>query len=146
MLRQAESKSSAETSNTQTLATEPFDLNSFLKVWKEMMEAEASKKRASLAAALLLYAPEIKPDGTTVMIFVSNSAQKEFIEKYHLLRLISTARTMLNNSKLDIIIEVHPDPEGVVKGPFTPVEKGEHLLKGNEELVNLKKDLDLDIK
>lgn len=146
MLRHAESMSSSASESNNDKAAEAFDIDKFSAAWKEIMAAEAAKKRTMLANALLLYPPEIQPDGTTVVIYVSNFSQKDWIEKNNLNRLIAVTRERLNNYGIILRLEVHPTEGGTAKGPFTPLEKGEYLLKNNEELENLKKDLDLDIK
>ncbi len=137
---------SSETIKTTTVVTkeEPFDLSALTSVWNRLAEQEKEKNRPGIATALRQYTPEIKEDGTSVLFFVSNSAQKEWIEKNCLVRITAYVKAELNNDNITIDVEVVPADEDNSKKFLSASEKAQFMINSNEELKELQKDLELD--
>lgn len=144
MLRSA--SESSETLKNANIATkdDPFDLSALTTVWNRLAEQEKEKNRPGIATALKQYTPEIKEDGTSVLFFVSNSAQKEWIEKNCLVRITAFVKENLNNDKITIDVEVVPAEEDNSKKFLSASEKAQFMINSNEELKELQKDLELD--
>lgn len=145
MLKKAEYKSSKAASAVKSIEDKEFTTDDFNSAWKELIEREKNSGKKVLAATLLQYSPEI--DENIITFYVSNAAQKQWVEEKRLLKMITFIREKLQNSKINMQVDVAPAIEGELSNlMLTPTQKGEMLLKSDEELRELKKDLDLDIK
>ena len=97
-----------------------------------------------LATAIKQTAPILKEDGTTVVFKVGNSAQQSWIEKNSLPQLIGFLQKELNNGDIKLIVEVMEVAQQK-KVPYTVYEKADQMKKNYQEVVEIVKDLDLDI-
>ena len=118
------------------------------KSWEAMAQDERTNNRASLASAIMLKKPELKEDNHTVIFYVSNSAQKSWIEKVCLIRLNAFLCNHLQNSKIRLLVEITTSTEDndAAPVPHMPTEKAKVLLSQNEELKKLSNELQLDVK
>jgi hypothetical protein len=125
----------------------PFTMEEFMVAWKELIEGEKEAKRTSLAITLEQYTPILLEDGLTVEFYVSNDAQKGWIEEKRLLKMISQMRGKLHNKKMNLKVEVKESPVGDNSPKlYTNRDKGEFLLKEHEAVRDLAQKLELDIK
>lgn len=124
-------------------AENDFDEAKLEEIWKLMAQNE---KLPRLSTAINEAKPEVLDDKTSILFHVGNSAQKEWIERNALGRMEGFLQNSLNNRKIKLYITVKENTEDDKKKHFTPVEKANFLLSQNEELRNLKNDLDLDVK
>lgn len=124
-------------------AVEPVTIEKLNAVWGRMADTQSQYPR--LATAIRQTAPELKEDNTTVVFRVGNSAQQSWIEKNSLPVLTGFLQRELKNGEIKLVVEVVEVARQEMK-PYTPYEKADRLRKNYPELVNLEKDLDLDIK
>ena len=122
---------------------EPITYENLLVAWEKMANSQTQYPR--LATAIKQTKPELKEDNTTIIFKVGNSAQQSWIEKNSLPSLIAFLQKELKNSNLNMKVEIVEVAEQEKK-LYMPHEKAEFLLKNNPELVELRKDLDLEIK
>lgn len=111
--------------------------------WQKLAQDKGNPPR--LASAVPNMNPHILDDGTTIEFYVENASQKNWMEKNKLFQYMSFLRKELSNSKIQLTIKIKEIPKEERK-LYMPQEKAEYLLKNNPELVNLSKDLDLEIK
>ncbi len=123
-------------------AMEPVTIEKLNAVWGKMADTQSQYPR--LATAIRQTAPELRDD-TTVVFKVGNSAQQSWIEKNSLPVLTGFLQRELRNGEIKLVVEVIEVAQQERK-PYTPYEKADRLRKNYPELVNLEKDLDLDIK
>lgn len=124
-------------------ATEPVTIEKLNAVWGKMADTQSQYPR--LASAIRQTAPELRDNNTTVVFKVGNSAQQSWIEKNSLPVLTGFLQRELRNGGIKLVVEVIEVAQQERK-PYTPYEKADRLRKNYPELVNLEKDLDLDIK
>ena len=110
--------------------------------WTKMAETQNQYPR--LATAIKQTEPVLKEDGLTVVFKVGNSAQQSWIEKNSLPKLIGFLQKELNNGDVMIKVEVMEAAQQK-KVPYTAYEKAEQMRRNYPEVVELTKDLDLDI-
>ena len=148
MLMKAEKRAQGIEVVTETESGEkPFTMEEFMVAWKELIEGEKEAKRTSLAITLEQYTPILLEDGLTVEFYVSNDAQKGWIEEKRLLKMISQMRGKLQNKKMNLKVEVKESPVGDNSPKlYTNRDKGEFLLKEHEAVRDLAQKLELDIK
>lgn len=125
---------------------EPLSEESVLSAWRDLAEEERSASRASLASAMLHHSLGIDIPNATVTFHVSNDAQRDWIREKAHQRLESGLRMKLRNRNVKLMIQTIVT-EGARKSPrpYMPTEKAKALLAGNEELREMKAELDLDI-
>lgn len=106
-----------------------------------------SSGRSALATAMLLHSPGIDIENAVLTFFVSNSAQQEWIREKAIMRMESTLRKDLCNSKVKIEVQIYESPSGQKDAtPYMPVDKAKFLVSKQPELNELVKDLELDVK
>ena len=123
-------------------ATEPVTMERLMVAWTKM--AETQSKYPRLVTAIKQTKPLLKEDGTTVVFKVGNSAQQSWIEKNSLPQLIGFLQKELANGDIKIVVEVI-EVEQQSKVPYTAYEKADQMRRNYPEVVELIKDLDLDI-
>lgn len=111
--------------------------------WQKLAQDTSNPPR--LASAVKKMNPHILDDGITIEFFVENAAQKSWMEKNKLYQYMAFLQKELSNSKIQLTVKIKEIPQQERK-LYMPQEKAEYLLKNNPELVNLSKDLDLEIK
>lgn len=122
--------------------TEPVTLERLKVAWTKM--AETQSKYPRLVTAIKQTEPLLKEDGTTVVFKVGNSAQQSWIEKNSLPQLIGFLQKELENGDIKIVVEVIEVVQQS-KVPYTAYEKADQMRRNYPEVVELTKDLDLDI-
>ena len=85
-------------------------------------------------------------DSKMVVFQVVNEAQKDWVESKLLHDLEGNFRNILGSLKVYVRVEVAPDDSPQEKVPYMPGEQAGALMKENEEVKKLVKDLGLDIK
>ena len=112
--------------------------------WAGLSESYSDKPR--LANALNNAGLEIsREDGRLTVVFsVTNEAQKKWIEERMLRELESRFGSMLHCPRLRLEAAVSPEGEQP-EVKYLPSEKAEDLMRQNDEVKNLVKDLSLDV-
>ena len=112
--------------------------------WARLSESYSDKPR--LANALNNAGLEIsREEGRLTVVFsVTNEAQKKWIEERMLRELESRFGSMLHCSRLRLEAAVSPEGEQP-EVKYLPSEKAEDLMRQNDEVKNLVKDLSLDV-
>jgi hypothetical protein len=150
MLKKAEQRAQGidvSANPSETTGERPFTMDEFMVAWKELIEGERGAGRTSLAVTLEQYAPIILEDGLTVEFYVSNDAQKGWIEEKRLLKMISWMRGKLQNKRMNLKVEVAASSDDDTSPKlYTNRDKGEFLLKEHESVRELAQKLELDIK
>ena len=113
--------------------------------WREMAGSYSSKPR--LASMLSSGNINLSEDGgvKVVEFFVTNEAQKQWIEEKMLRELENKLRELVGCPKVNVIISVTPVEEGEKK-PYMPEEKARDLMERNPEVRAFVADLGLDTK
>lgn len=150
MLKQAQEKvdnpnGQAEPSHQDS----SFDLERFNAVWKKLAELEIKAGRKVMGTTLLQYPLNIDQDKYCVTFFVGNSAQQAWIKEKCLNRFTDFVRKETGNHKIYLEIGIYDagkDNEGDKKELYMPTQKAAFMLDNNEELKELKNDLDLHLK
>ena len=89
---------------------------------------------------------EAGEDAKTVTFRVVNEAQKEWVESKLLHDLEGRYRTLVDSLKVYLRVAVVPDEAVEEKKAYMPSEQVGVLMKENDEVKNLVKELGLDIK
>lgn len=125
------------------IADKPLVQSELDVAWQKLAQDTSNPPR--LASAVKKMNPHILDDGITIVFFVENAAQKSWMEKNKLYQYMAFLQKELSNSKIQLTVKIKEIPQQERK-LYMPQEKAEYLLKNNPELVNLSKDLDLEIK
>ena len=114
--------------------------------WPGLAQMYSDKPRlASMLTTTTLDMAET--DGfKTVTFRVVNDAQKEWVESKLLHELEGNFRKVVGSAKVYLRVAVAPDDGPQEKKIYMPSEQATELMKNNEEVKNLVKDLELDIK
>ena len=113
--------------------------------WKKLPEQYLSRPRLySTLSTTKLNVKEM--DGYKLLEFyVMNLAQKTWVEQELLRELEDKLQKSLGTKRVRLAVEVIPE-EKVEKKIYMPEDKAKAMMAGNEEIRNLVKDLDLDVK
>lgn len=113
--------------------------------WQKLPEQYRSRPRLySTLATTKLNVKEM--DGYKLLEFyVMNLAQKNWVEQELLRELEVKLQKSLGTKRVRLAVEVIPE-EKVEKKIYMPEDKAKAMMAGNEEIRNLVKDLDLDVK
>lgn len=113
--------------------------------WQKLPEQYRSRPRLySTLATTKLNVKEM--DGYKLLEFyVMNLAQKTWVEQELLRELEDKLQKSLGTKLVRLAVEVIPE-EKVEKKIYMPEDKAKAMMAGNEEIRNLVKDLDLDVK
>lgn len=84
-------------------------------------------------------------DNLTIIFTVSNSAQQSWIEKNSQIALTDFLKKELSNNNVKLTIKVKKTEESENK-LYMPQQQAEFLMNNNNELRELRKDLDLELK
>ena len=86
-------------------------------------------------------------DESKMVVFrVVNEAQKDWVESKLLHDLEGNFRSIMGSMKVYVRVEVAPDDSPQEKKIYMPSEQAEALMAQNDEVKNLVKDFELDIK
>lgn len=113
--------------------------------WQKLPEQYRSRPRLySTLATTKLNVKEM--DGYKLLEFyVMNLAQKTWVEQELLRELEEKLQKSLGTKRVRLAVEVIPE-EKVEKKIYMPEDKAKAMMAGNDEIRNLVKDLDLDVK
>ena len=133
----------AETQSTQSSSI-PDDEVLKLK-WKDLAAIYASKPRLfnTLNSSTLEFT--LQDEAKYVIFNVLNTAQKEWIESKLLHELERNFRNITGSDRIYLKVAVLPDSE-TGQTIYMPSEQARDLMSKNEEVKNLIKDFDLDVK
>ena len=114
--------------------------------WPELAKIYSDKPR--LASMLTTTTLDItESDGfKTVTFKVVNDAQKDWVESKLLHELEGNFRKVVGSAKVYLRVAVAPDDSPQEKKIYMPSDQAAELMKQNEQVKNLVKDLELDIK
>ena len=114
--------------------------------WPELAKMYGDKPRlASMLTTTTLDMSEA--DGFKTVVFrVVNDAQKDWVESKLLHELEGNFRKVVGSVKVYLRVAVAPDDAPHEKKLYMPGDQAEALMKENEQVKNLVKDLELDIK
>jgi DNA polymerase III subunit gamma/tau len=138
-------KESASASSGSELSDSIPDDNSIMMQWRRLPEEYTDRPR--LAGTLATSKVNIiQKDGyKQVDFFVLNLAQKKWVVDVLLKELEGKLQQALRSSKVRLNVEVIPE-EKVEKKIYMPQDKAKVMMSSNEEIQNLVKDFDLDVK
>lgn len=142
ILKKAQSNASV-VEDTVAVADHPITEEALGQAWLKMAESQTAYPR--LGSTIKQSKPELESDGSTIIFYVSNSAQQVWIEKNSLLSLTGFLQKELKNKSVKLVIKVK-EVAHQEKKLYMPQEKAEFLLKNYPEMRELQKDLDLDVK
>ena len=114
--------------------------------WPELARMYSDKPRlASMLTTTTLEMSEA--DGfKTVVFFVVNDAQKDWVESKLLHELEGNFRKVVGSAKVYLRVAVSVDDTPEEKKIYMPSDQAAELMRQNEQVKNLVKDLELDIK
>ena len=114
--------------------------------WPELAKFYSDKPRlASMLTSTTIKISDSE-DSKTVTFRVVNDAQKDWVESKLLHELEGNYRKIVGSMKVYLRVTVTPDDAPEQKKIYMPSEQATELMKNNEEVKNLVKDLELDIK
>ncbi len=114
--------------------------------WPELCNVYAGKARLlSLLTSTTLRIVE-DGDSRTVIFNAVNESQKNWIESNLLHNLEGNFRKILRSEKVFLRVELLPDTTPQEKKAYMPSDQAKELMAANDEVKNLVKDLELDIK
>ncbi len=114
--------------------------------WPELAKLYADKPRlASMLTSTTLHI--VEAEGAKTVIFrVVNDAQKDWVESKLLHELEGSFRRIVGSMKVYLRVSVMPDDAPEQKKIYMPSDQAKELMASNEEVKNLVKDFELDIK
>ena len=135
----------AEAAAARTEDTVPSD-EAVKAKWPELARMYSDKPRlASMLTTTTLEMSEA--DGfKTVVFFVVNDAQKDWVESKLLHELEGNFRKVVGSAKVYLRVAVSVDDTPEEKKIYMPSDQAAELMRQNEQVKNLVKDLELDIK
>ena len=114
--------------------------------WPELASFYSDKPRLASMLTSTTIKIEESEDAKTVIFRVVNDAQKDWVESKLLHELEGNYRKIVGSMKVYLRVTVTPDDAPEQKKIYMPSEQATELMKNNEEVKNLVKDLELDIK
>ena len=114
--------------------------------WPELAQVYSDKPRLASMLSSSSLTIEAGEDAKTVTFRVVNEAQKEWVESKLLHDLEGRYRTLVDSLKVYLRVAVVPDETVEEKKAYMPSEQVGVLMKENDEVKNLVKELGLDIK
>ena len=114
--------------------------------WPELAKIYSDKPRLASMLSSSSLTIEAVEDTKTVTFRVVNEAQKEWVESKLLHDLEGRYRTLVGSLKVSLRVAVVPDDAVQEKKAYMPSEQAGVLMKEDDEVKNLVKDLGLDIK
>ena len=114
--------------------------------WPKLAEQYNDKPRLASMLTSTTLTISGNDDSKMVVFRVVNEAQKDWVESKLLHDLEGNFRKILGSLKVYLRVEVTPDDAPQEKKIYMPSEQAEALMAQNDEVKNLVKDLELDIK
>lgn len=121
----------------------PVTIEALNMAWDKM--AKIQKAYPRLGSAIAQTTPILMEDNLTIIFTVSNSAQQSWIEKNSQIALTDFLKKELSNNNVKLTIKVKKTEESENK-LYMPQQQAEFLMNNNNELRELRKDLDLELK
>ena len=144
IMEEKKEEAAVQEAGTQEVALP--DNESVLLKWKEMAGEYSSKPR--LASMLSSGKTEIKEENGVKVIefFVTNEAQKQWVEEKMLRSLENRIRELLECPKINVQVSVIPETENTEKVPYMPEEKAKDLMEKEPAVRELVAAMGLDTK
>ena len=114
--------------------------------WPELAKEYESKPRLASMLSTTTLTVAGDENERTVTFRVVNDAQKDWVESKLLHELEGNFRKVVGSVKVYLRVAVAPDDSPQEKKLYMPGDQAEALMKENEQVKNLVKDLELDIK
>ena len=114
--------------------------------WPELSAAYVDKPRLASMLSSTALTISGNDDSKMVVFRVVNEAQKEWVESKLLHELEGRYRSLVGSMKVYLRVDVVPDDAPVQKIVYMPGEQAKELMAQNDEVKNLVKDFELDIK
>ena len=114
--------------------------------WPELSAAYSDKPRLASMLSSTALTISGNDDSKMVVFRVVNEAQKEWVESKLLHELEGRYRSLVGSMKVYLRVDVVPDDAPVQKMVYMPGEQAKELMAQNDEVKNLVKDFELDIK
>ena len=114
--------------------------------WPELSAAYGDKPRLASMLSSTALTISGNDDSKMVVFRVVNEAQKEWVESKLLHELEGRYRSLVGSMKVYLRVDVVPDDAPVQKIVYMPGEQAKELMAQNDEVKNLVKDFELDIK
>ena len=114
--------------------------------WPELSAAYGDKPRLASMLSSTTLTISGNDDSKMVVFRVVNEAQKEWVESKLLHELEGRYRSLVGSMKVYLRVDVVPDDAPVQKIVYMPGEQAKELMAQNDEVKNLVKDFELDIK
>lgn len=140
-----EKKSQEETAPQETQNQALPEDETVLAKWKELSGQYSAKPR--LQSMLSSGNIRLSEEGGVkqVEFFVTNEAQRQWVEEKMLRELETKLRELVNCVKVNVIVSVTPVEEAA-KVPYMPEEKAKDLMEKNPEVRAFVADMGLDTK
>lgn len=140
-----EAKTAATSVMSDSLTDRIPENEEIMQYWKQLPDEYKSRPRLYTMLSTTKVETSVQ-DGYKLMTFyVLNPSQKTWVEQELLRELEAKMQKSLQTSKLRLSVEVTPE-ETVEKKIYMPADKAKVLISENEEVKNLVKDFDLDVK
>ena len=143
MMSGNEEKHASEPAETESAEIPDDELLRFK--WKDLAAKYASKPRLANTLSSSTLGITMKDGAKYITFSVLNVAQKDWVESKLLHELERTFRAITGSDKLYLRVSVVPDNE-VKQTIYMPSEQAKDLMSKNEEVKNLVKDFELDVK
>ena len=114
--------------------------------WPELAAKYSTMPRLATMLSSTTLTISGNDDARMVVFRVVNEAQKDWVESKLLHDLEGNFRSLTGSMKVYLRVEVAPDDTPQEKKIYMPSEQAEALMKQNDEVKNLVKDFELDIK
>ncbi len=114
--------------------------------WPELAAKYSNMPRLASMLSSTTLTVSGNDDSKMVVFRVVNEAQKDWVESKLLHDLEGNFRSILGSMKVYVRVEVTPDDAPQEKKIYMPSEQAEALMAQNDEVKNLVKDFELDIK
>jgi len=114
--------------------------------WPELAKQYSDKPRLASMLSSTTLVVSGNDDSKMVVFRVVNEAQKDWVESKLLHDLEGNFRKLVGSIKIYLRVEVLPDDAPQEKKIYMPGEQAEALMAQNDEVKNLVKDFELDIK
>ena len=114
--------------------------------WPELAKIYSDKPRLASMLSSTTLTISGNDDSKMVVFRVVNEAQKEWVESKLLHELEGRYRSLVGSMKVYLRVDVVPDDAPVQKMVYMPGEQAKELMAQNDEVKNLVKDFELDIK
>ena len=136
-----------QSENAAPVKEAPAPSDAFIKEkWPELAAQYTDKPRLASMLSTTTLLITGNDDSKMVVFRVVNQAQKEWVEAKLLHELEGDFRKIVGSMKVYLRVDVVPDDAPEQKKIYMPSDQAKELMAENEQVKNLVKDLELDIK